>query len=268
MKPDVKIIAEAGCNHLGDMDIACQLILYAKRCGADAIKFQTYRTDQLVNPGLIESFCRQCELDYQKHVQLMRVADECGIKFMSSAFDIDSLEMLHALGLKTVKIPSGQMFNHRLLRRAAMLGFEVYMSTGMASLSDVAKSVNVLLQTSLPFEKLTLFQCTTSYPCKPEDVNLCVLEDYRETFGCKLGFSDHTRGCTAAIGAVCFGATVIEKHFAVVREKTPDSEVSMQPLEFEHYVRGIRDVCKAMGSCIKKPLACEAAMEHRKDIQK
>jgi len=267
VKPDVKIIAEAGCNHLGDMDIARQLIACAKLCGANAIKFQTYRTEQLVNPGPIEDFCRQCQLDYQKHVELMRVADDCGIEFLSSAFDIDSLEMLHDLGLKTVKIPSGQMFNHRLLRRAAMLGFEVYMSTGMASLDNVAKSVHVLRQTNLPLDKLTLFQCTTSYPCKPEDVNLCVLEDYRETFGCKLGFSDHTKGSTVAIGAVCFGATVIEKHFAASPKTTPDSEVSMYPFEFSYYVKAIRDVCKAMGSCIKKPLACEAAMEHRKDIQ-
>jgi N,N'-diacetyllegionaminate synthase len=277
---DVEIIAEACCNHVGNMSLAEKMIEQASLTGADTVKFQSFKTDSLVNPGDIKEFCRKAELTKYHHAMLMDVCSQSGVKFLSSAFDMESLMMLRELGCTEVKIPSGQAVNRDLLAETGKLGFlKVYLSTGMCSLEDVTRAMSTLEHAGIGREKVVLMQCTTCYPCHEKDANLNVLETYKKVFGGPVGFSDHTNsGVGIACAAVAMGAIAIEKHFILDKElnrclnigdeqdnRTPDDCVSFRPLLLSHYIWNIRKTQAALGSGQKRILECETAMLHRKD---
>lgn len=271
----IKIVAEVGCNHAGNLNAACDMIAKAKLAGADAVKFQSYRTDQLVNPEGIEDFCRKSELSEDDHRILMAECDERDIEFMSSAFDLESFYMLCELDVQTIKIPSGQLPNHVLLRAAAESGRTIYLSTGMSDWSDVVTSVELMRAHGMDMDKFVLMQCTSAYPCPPEAVNLRVLDTYSKVFKCRVGYSDHAESTAAAILSVAFGVSVIEHHFIlglVSLERydiaeTPDEPVSLPPFPFKVMVDRIRQAEKSLGSGIKFVHEAEEPMLHRRDVQ-
>ncbi|MHC4332605.1 MAG: N-acetylneuraminate synthase family protein [Planctomycetota bacterium] len=262
----LEIIAEAGCNHCGDIDRALEMVRHAVTCGADTIKFQSFQASQLVNPGEVLDFCKKSQLSYEDHCMIIDECENERIDPLFSAFDLESLEMLLALGMERVKIPSGQIFNHELLARAAHTMEKIYVSTGMCCLDDVLKAHHTLTLNGAEPQDITIFQCTTAYPAPYIDANLLVIKRYTEEFKCRIGYSDHTQGWAASVGAVALGATVIEKHFILnPDEKTPDAPVSLSPVEFQMMVNDLRNVSLARGKALKRPSKSEREMFRRKD---
>lgn len=261
----LEIIAEAGCNHMGELDRALEMVRSAKSCGADTIKFQSFIPDKLVNAGDVLDFCKKAELSYEDHASII---DECEINDINplfSAFDIESLETLDTLGMTRVKIPSGQVFNRALLKMAGERFSEVIMSTGMCSMKDVGLAFDEV-ESVIPAQDITLMQCTTAYPAPHEDANLLVMERYMRQFLCRVGYSDHTIGWAASIAAVALGATVIEKHFILhPDEDTPDACVSLSPVEFRMMVNHLHEARASRGTHIKRPRQCEKKMLKRRD---
>jgi sialic acid synthase SpsE len=262
----LEIIAEAGCNHEGDIEKALMMVRVAKRCGATTIKFQSFRTGNLVNPGKILDFCRKSELNEDHHNAIIEECDDAEIKPLFSAFDTDSLKMLNLLGVTRVKIPSGQIHNAELLKCVANYGLEPLVSTGMCSMRDVFKAVDRLTATGVIHPcNITLFQCTTSYPAPHDSANLLVIPEYKSIFRTRIGFSDHTPGWAASVGAVALGARVIEKHFILDDSETPDSPVSLSPDEFKYMVGQLHDVFRARGASVKRLNKCERPWLARRD---
>lgn len=293
----VFIIAEAGVNHDGSIDDARRMIDVAAEAGADAVKFQTFRADQLVTARAAKAayqvantgedggqmeMLRRLELSHDDHAML---ADHCrarGVSFMSTAFDMDSLTLLAGLDMPAVKIPSGDITWGPMLLAAARLGRPLIVSTGMADMGDIRDALSViafgLTQTGEPRDRddltaafaseagqaalrdrVTLLHCTTQYPAPLPAVNLRAMNVMAATFGLPVGYSDHTLGITVAIAAVARGATVIEKHFTLDRNRPgPDHAASLEPDELAAMVRGIRDVETALGKPEKGPTPEEA----------
>jgi sialic acid synthase SpsE len=260
----IEIIAEAGCNHGGDLERALEMVRQAKSCGADTIKFQSFIPDKLVNADDVLDWCVKSKLSFEDHAAIIEECEREEINPLFSAFDLESLDVLYVLGQERVKIPSGQIFNRDILRASA--GFnEVIVSTGMCSFTDVRKAVNILTE-KLPWNKLTVMQCTTAYPAPHDSANLLVMDRFRKEFGVKVGYSDHTLGWAAAIGAVALGASVIEKHFILnPEEDTPDACVSLNPVEFRMMVENLHEARAARGTHIKRPRQCEEKMFKRRD---
>lgn len=270
MMQHVTIIAEAGVNHNGNMENAFQLIDAAADAGADYIKFQTFKADNLVskstkkaeyqiqNTGNKEEsqleMLRKLELSYEEHKQLIAYCHKKNIQFFSTAFDLDSLQYLFDIGLKTVKIPSGEITNLPYLRKAASLFSEVIISTGMASLAEIEDALNVFLSYGISKDNITILHCNTEYPTPMQDVNLKAMLQIQEVFGTQIGYSDHTLGIEVPIAAVALGARVIEKHFTL--DKTmpgPDHKASLDPKELKTMVSAIRNIEKAIsGSGFKE----------------
>ena len=266
--PSLEIIAEVGCNHKGDTERALEYVRQANACGADTVKFQSFIADKLVCPGDILDFCRKSQLDYEQHCAIIEECEREGIKPLFSVFDLDSLEMIQTLGMNEVKIPSGQVFNMRLLYEVAVRGMRVYLSTGMCSMNQVRRAYNVLIENGLANEDIVIMQCTTCYPAPFEDANLLVIERYRNEFGTRVGYSDHTPGWSSCIGAVAMGASVIEKHFILnPNEYTPDACVSLNPVEFMMMVGHLREIERARGTWVKRPRRCEEKMFKRRDFR-
>ena len=264
------IIAEAGVNHNGSIDIAKQLVDKAADAGADIIKFQTFKSEKLVSKSAQQaeyqkrnigarsdnsqlSMLKKLELSEQNHVELMAYCKEKNIKFFSTAFDFDSIDYLHSLNLGLWKIPSGEVTNYPFLKRIAAFNEKPILSTGMCDLQDVRAAVDALYKNGLSKENLTLLHCNTEYPTPFEDVNLRAMDALRKEFGVEVGYSDHTKGIEVPIAAVALGATVIEKHFTLDRNmEGPDHKASLEPDELKAMVTAIRHIEQALGDGYKK----------------
>ncbi|HBL32359.1 MAG TPA: N-acetylneuraminate synthase [Porphyromonadaceae bacterium] len=265
----VVIIAEAGVNHNGNIENAFKLIDAAAEAGADYVKFQTFKSENLVsssakkaeyqvkNTGNREEnqlqMLKKLELTYEQHEQLIEYCKEKGIRFFSTAFDLDSLEYLAEIGLEMVKIPSGEITNLPYLRKAALLFNKVILSTGMANMTEIKAALNVFISSGVSKENITILHCNTEYPTPMEDVNLKAMLQIRKVFGTKVGYSDHTTGIEVPIAAVALGAYVIEKHFTLDRTMDgPDHKASLEPRELKAMVSAIRNVERAVsGSGLK-----------------
>jgi len=265
----VKIIAEVGCNHGGSMETAIEYVKAAKSCGADIVKFQTYYPANLVNPSKeVLEFCQKSYLGVNDHIKLISACKENGIEFLSSAFCIDSLLKLDKIGLKTIKVPSGQIFNEQYLYFLGKMKKKVLLSTGMCIMQDVIKAIRILEENGTPQDDITIMQCTTAYPAPANAANLRVLQTFKVLFPkADIGYSDHTEGWETTLAAVALGAMVIEKHFILDDSTfTPDRPVSLLPEEFRQMVQEIRNVEAALMSSVKAPHVCERAMFNRRDI--
>jgi sialic acid synthase SpsE len=262
----LEIIAEAGCNHCGDLEAALEIVRHARSCGADTIKFQSFIADKLINPGDIADFCKKSQFGYEEHCAIIEECEREQIKPLFSAFDIDSLEMLLVLGMDEVKVPSGQVFNQQLLKTAAMSMKKVYVSTGMCSMRNVRRAYDTLVENGCEPDEIVLMQCTTCYPAPHKDANLLVMDRYRKEFGTRIGYSDHTSGWSASVAAVALGATVIEKHFILhFKDDTPDACVSLNPVEFRMMVNHLHEAHVARGTSVKRPRECERKMFKRRN---
>lgn len=262
----VFVIAEAGVNHNGDMDIAKQLIDAASEAGADAVKFQTFKAERLVckNAGKAEyqldatdksetqyDMLKKLELSGQMHIDLMEYCDKKKIMFLSTPFDIGSVQLLAGLGMQIFKVPSGEITNLPYLREIAGQRKKVLLSTGMSSMDEVKAAVNVLKVNGAG--DIALLHCNTQYPTPASDVNLLAMVRMREETGLAVGYSDHTLGIEIPIAAVALGASVIEKHFTLDKNmEGPDHKASLVPRELKKMVEGIRKTETALGNGIKQ----------------
>ena len=267
----VLVIAEAGVNHNGSLDLAMQMVDAAKRAGADIIKFQTAKPEALIskyaekaayqkeNTGEDESqldMVRKIMLRYEQFIPLKRYCEQQEIKFLSTPFDLDSIDFLEELGCDIWKIPSGEITNLPYLEKIAHTHKPVIMSTGMATMDEIQDAMKVLKDAGAG--DVALLHCTTQYPTPFEDVNLKAMIMLRDQFGCAVGYSDHTKGIAIPIAATAMGATVIEKHFTLDRTmEGPDHKASLEPDELGEMVTAIRQVEKALGDGQKKPALSE-----------
>ncbi|HRS53442.1 MAG TPA: N-acetylneuraminate synthase [Bacteroidales bacterium] len=281
------IIAEAGVNHNGKIDIAFALIDAAASAGADYVKFQTFKTEELTsrNANLADyqkaniqqtknittqyEMLKKLELSANHYKLLIQHCKSKKIGFLSSPFDISSIELLKNLGLKIIKIPSGEITNYPYLKKIGELKFEIIMSTGMATLKEIEDACQVLINSGTPKEMITLLHCNTAYPSPFEDVNLKAMITIKNKLKIKIGYSDHTTGIEVPIAAVALGAKVIEKHITLNKSMNgPDHKASLTPKEFKNMVQAIRNIEKALGSPEKKPTPSEIKNIHivRKSI--
>lgn len=267
------IIAEAGVNHNGDLGLARQLIDAAVEAGADLVKFQTFSADRLVaaharkanyqrqNTDAGESqhaMLRRLELTRDTHEVLIAHCKLRGIRFFSTGFDPESVDMLAELGLDRFKIPSGEITNLPYLRHVGRYGKPVILSTGMATFDEVGAALDVLERAGTSRGSITVLHCNTEYPTPMLDVNLRAMLTIRDAFGVAVGYSDHTLGIEVPIAAVALGATVIEKHFTLGRNLPgPDHKASLEPNELKMMVSAIRNIELAMGDGIKRPSPSE-----------
>ena len=258
----VLIIAEAGVNHNGSMDLAKQLIDAAADAGVDYVKFQTFKAENLVTKDAKQAeyqqrnaqddsqyaMLKKLELSQEQHYELIDYCKQKGVRFLSTAFDFESVDFLHSLNLGVWKIPSGEITNYPYLKKIAQYGEPVILSTGMSTNEDIDAAIKALCDNGLMHEQITLLHCNTEYPTPMQDVNLCAMEAMREQFGVKVGYSDHTPGIEVPIAAVALGAEVIEKHFTL--DKTlpgPDHKASLEPQELKAMVSAIRNIEQALG---------------------
>ncbi len=264
----VYIIAEAGVNHNGDFKTALRLCDEAKNAGADAVKFQTWKTDKIVtvsaqlasyqqsniNNSSVSQYemLKKLELSYDQFVDIQLYCHQIGIDFLSTPDEEDSLEFLMGLGLPLIKVGSGEVTNIPYLRKIGQYQKPVILSTGMSDIGQVATAYQTLITAGAI--TVTLLHCTTNYPCPMGEVNLRAMQTMKDTFKCEVGYSDHTMGFVIPIAAVALGATVIEKHFTLdVNMEGPDHRASLNPLELKEMVNGIRNIERALGDGIKRP---------------
>ncbi|AXH13461.1 N-acetylneuraminate synthase [Halarcobacter bivalviorum] len=270
----VFIIAEAGVNHNGKKELAKKLIDVASEAGADAVKFQTFKTENLVSKNAQKAeyqkqttnkeesqfeMIKKLELDVDTHKELISYAQEKNIMFLSTPFDHDSIELLDDLGLEIFKIPSGEITNLPYLRQIGKLNKKVILSTGMADIGEIEDALDILISYGTKKENIIVLHANTEYPTPMEDVNLKAMVTIGNTFDIKFGYSDHTLGIEVPTAAVAMGAYCIEKHFTL--DKTmegPDHKASLEPDELKAMVRAIRNIEKALGSTLKKPSKSEA----------
>jgi N-acetylneuraminate synthase len=271
----VIIIAEAGVNHNGDINLAKKLIDVAVEAGVDYVKFQTFKSESLVSKSAkkadyqIENtqdatenqlqMLKKLELSHEQHLELMAYCRQKNISFFSTAFDIESLIYLKELGLTMVKIPSGEITNLPYLRKAAELFSKVIISTGMSTLEDIEKALNVFLSAGIKRETIYILHCNTEYPTPMADVNLLAMLSIKNKFNVGIGYSDHTLGIEVPTAAVALGAKVIEKHFTLDRSLPgPDQLASLEPLELKAMVASIRNIELAIsGNGLKEPSSSE-----------
>ncbi len=267
------IIAEAGVNHNGDLGIAKKLIDAAADSGVDAVKFQTFKAEKLVCPDApkadyqIEAtgssdtqydMLKKLELSSDAHTELISHSKKKGIIFLSTAFDLESIDFLNKLGLEIFKIPSGEITNMPYLKRIGRLRKKIIMSTGMADMVEIEDALGVLTEAGTPKEEITVLHCNTEYPTPFDDVNLLAMLTIKERLKIKVGYSDHTTGTEVPVAATALGATVIEKHFTLDKNMTgPDHSASLEPHELKAMVRAIRNIETALGDGIKKPSPSE-----------
>lgn len=275
MKDPILIIAEAGVNHNGSLPLAFRLVEEAVLAGADAVKFQTWTAEGLVskhaemadyqirNMGVSQSqleMLKKLEMSTADQIKLIEYCNEKGIAFLSSPFDISSIDIVVDIyKLKQIKIPSGEITNLPYLRHLGSRGVSLIMSTGMASLGEIEAALEILEQAGTPRDQITVLHCTTEYPTPMADVNLRAMLSIRKAFGVKVGYSDHTQGFEIAIAAAALGATVIEKHFTLDRNLPgPDHNASLEPGELKYMVAAIRNIEQALGNGMKRPSPSEA----------
>lgn len=262
----VFIIAEAGVNHNGSIELAKKLIDKASEAGADAVKFQSFKAEKLVTKNAKKAeyqeettgdeenqfeMIKKLELDYEKHRELIKYCDEKNIIFLSSPFDLESIDLLSNLGLEIFKIPSGEITNLPYLRKVGSLNKKVILSTGMSTLGDIENALKILRSNGT--NDITVLHCNTEYPTPIIDVNLNAMNTIRDAFKVKVGYSDHTLGIEVPIAAVALGAIVIEKHFTLDKAmEGPDHRASLEPDELKEMVRCIRNIEQALGDGVKK----------------
>lgn len=261
----VLIIAEAGVNHNGSMQVAKQLVDKAVEAGVDIIKFQTFKSEKLVSKAAKQAeyqlrnigekdegqlaMLRKLELSVEDHYELIQYCKERNIRFGSTAFDMESIELLHSLNMGFWKIPSGEITNYPYIKKIASFKENVILSTGMCELFDIEAVLNLLLEEGLTKEQITVLHCNTEYPTPYPDVNLKAMLEISEKFGVQIGYSDHTKGIEVAIAAVALGATVIEKHFTLDKNmEGPDHKASLEPNELKDMVSAIRNIEQALGT--------------------
>lgn len=268
------IIAEAGVNHNGNIETAKRLIDVASDAGVDYVKFQTFKANKIVtkqakradyqnkntkNLDTQYEMLKKLELNEDSHHLLIKYCNDKGIKFLSTGFDLDSLEFLHKIGIRLAKIPSGEITNYPYLKKVAQLFSEVVLSTGMSDMDDINKALAILLKFGVKKENITILHCNTEYPTPMSDVNLKAMLHIQKELDVKVGYSDHTLGIEVPIAAVALGAILIEKHFTLDRNLPgPDHRASLEPNELKHMVKSIRNIEKAIsGSGEKKPSKSE-----------
>lgn len=271
----VIIIAEAGVNHNGELQVAKKLIDAAVDAGVDYVKFQTFKADNLVSKSAKKAqyqsinindgddsqyaMLKNLELSHENHLELMAYCVERNIKFFSTAFDVDGVNYLNELGLSFFKIPSGEITNYPYLKAVALCNKPVIISTGMCSEIEIKQALDVLMKFGLKKESISILHCNTEYPTPMQDVNLKAMLAIGKTFGVQIGYSDHTLGIEVPIAAVALGAKIIEKHFTLDRTLPgPDHVASLEPNELKEMVKAIRNIELALsGDGEKKPSESE-----------
>ena len=265
------IIAEAGVNHNGSLELAKNLVDKAKEAGADCVKFQTFIANKIVSKNAAKAdyqkkqtesaesqheMLKKLELSFDDFIELNNYCKEIGIEFLSTAFDFESIDFLNQLGMQVWKIPSGEITNLPYLIKIAKLNKKVILSTGMSTMREIEDAVNILKDHGA--SELIILHCTTEYPTPYEDVNLNAMLAIKERFGYEVGYSDHTMGIEVPIAAVALGAKVIEKHFTLDRTMDgPDHKASLEPSELKTMVDAIRNIELSMGTGIKEPADSE-----------
>lgn len=278
----IQVIAEVGVNHNGDMGLARRLIDAACDAGADFVKFQTFRAASVVVPNAEkadyqaamtgsnesqQSMLQALELSNEDHRVIMAQCAKKGIGFISTAFDMCSVDLLADLGVSQFKIPSGEITSLPYLRRVGRYGRPTILSTGMATLGEIEAALDVLEACGTPRGSVTVLHCNSAYPSPMSDVNLRAMVTIRDAFGVAVGYSDHTNGIEVPIAAAALGATLIEKHLTLDRELPgPDHQASLEPHEFGAMVRAIRNIELALGDGIKRPTLSE--MRNRDVVRK
>ncbi|EIN8284898.1 N,N'-diacetyllegionaminate synthase [Campylobacter coli] len=271
------IIAEAGVNHNGDLNLAKKLIEVAAKSGADFVKFQSFKAElcvsknakkaayQLETTAKDESqleMIKKLELDFNTHQLLISHAKQCGIAFLSTPFDLESIELLDDLGLEVFKIPSGEITNLPYLKKIAKLNKKIILSTGMSNLGEIEVALEVLCKEGTQRANITLLHCTTEYPAPFDEVNLKAIQTLKNAFKLDVGYSDHTKGIHISLAAIALGASVIEKHFTLDKNMSgPDHKASLEPDELQELCTKIREIESALGDGIK-----QASKSERKNI--
>ena len=267
------IIAEAGVNHNGSIGLAKELIDVASECGADFVKFQTFKAENLAIKNLSKAeyqkgktnlnesqfeMLKKLELDVKDHQQLIKYCKKNNIQFLSTPFDFESIKLLEMLGIPIFKVPSGEITNLPYLQMIGRTKKPIIMSTGMSTLNEIHEALKVLLDSGAKKEKTTILHCNSEYPTRMDDVNLNAMITIKNDLGVNVGYSDHTQGIEIPIAAVALGAKVIEKHFTLDRKLFgPDHAMSIEPEELKAMVIAIRNVEVALGDGIKKPTQSE-----------
>jgi len=270
----VFIIAEAGVNHNGSLDTAKKLIDVAKKASANAVKFQTFKTENLVSKSAQKAeyqkqntdneesqfeMIKKLELDVDAHTKLIKYAQQKDIMFLSTPFDLDSIDLLDSLNLPIFKIPSGEITNLPYLRKIGALKKRVILSTGMSTMKEISEALNILINAGTQKDDICVLHANTEYPTPMEDVNLNAMLSIGKEFDIEYGYSDHTLGIEVDIAAVAMGASVIEKHFTLDKTMSgPDHKASLEPDELIAMVRAIRNIEIALGSDIKTPSKSES----------
>ena len=269
MKNQTIIIAEAGVNHNGSLELAKLLVREAANAGVDYIKFQTFHAEKCIskfaekaeyqknNTGKpTESqleMVKKLELSEDDHLQLIELCEQLGVKFFSTAFDIESIDFLHSLKIGLWKIPSGEITNYPLLKKIASYNEPVIMSTGMCEVTEIKNAIDLLVKSGLNRDKIILLHCNTEYPTPFEDVDLKAMDSLKREFNLEVGYSDHTKGIEVPIAAVALGASVIEKHFTLdCNMEGPDHKASLEPDELKAMVSAIRNIELAISGDGKK----------------
>lgn len=277
-KDKVFIIAEAGVNHNGSIEIAKQLVDTAALCGADAIKFQTFKTENLVTQNAPTAayqkkttgnstqfdMLKKLELSFKDHILLKDYCEKKGLIFISTPFDFESVELLKKIDVPLYKISSGDLTNIPFLKYISKINKPIIISTGMANLGEVEEAIKAIME--LENYQIILLHCTSNYPTKYEEVNLKAMLTLRDAFKLPVGYSDHTTGYEVPIAAVAMGAKVIEKHFTIDKDmEGPDHKSSLNPGEFKQMVISIRNIEKSLGDGIKK---CNKSEEKSKFVSR
>lgn len=281
-KRKVLVIAEIGVNHNGNLLIAKKLINLAKKSGADYVKFQSYKTDNLIckNTKVTNyqrrniqkkinqyDLLKKYEISSKQHRLLINYTKKNNIKFISSPFDLDSLKLLFNLKIFDIKIASGEINNFILLREIAKRAKKIFLSSGMSTMSEISKALKVLTFYGAKKKNITVLHCHSEYPTDLKDVNLLAMREIQKKMKIDVGYSDHTLGSDVGISAVSLGAKVLEKHITINRNmKGPDHKASLNPVEFSNYVKSIRNTEILLGSNIKKPSNIE--IENKKLVRK
>lgn len=268
---NVYIIAEAGVNHNGSLELAKALVDKAVEAGADAVKFQTFKTENIACKDADKAeyqknttnsdenqfeMLKRLELTPHMHEEIIQYCEKKGITFLSTPFDLDSIDYLNEIGISIMKIPSGEITNYPYLKKIGQTKKKVILSTGMSELEEVEAAIKVLRENGS--NNITVLQCNTDYPTPYSDVNLNAMLTMKEKLNVPVGYSDHTMGIEIPIAAVAMGATVIEKHFTLDRNmEGPDHKASLEPEELQAMVQAIRNVELALGSGVKRPSKSE-----------
>jgi N,N'-diacetyllegionaminate synthase len=272
MNNKVIIIAEAGVNHNGDFENAKKLILAAANAGADYVKFQTFKADKLVSidaqkaeyqkvnlkedGGTQYEMLKKLEMSDEWHYELIKYAEDCGIKFLSTGFDESSIDFLVSLNIDLLKVPSGEITNKPYLDHIAKKNKPIIISTGMSTTEEIGQAIEILVENKISKEDITILHCNTEYPTPMNDVNLLAMNSIKKQFGVRIGYSDHTMGIEVPIAAVALGAKLIEKHFTL--DKTmdgPDHKASLEPSELKEMVKAIRNIELAISGSGEKEVS-------------